>query len=503
MGRRVRVGARVAVVFNDFRKGVDLSRAESEVRPPYVPGAVNFTGRGRAAVQRWGVSPLGQTTAEGRFIYHSPIFPTKIFVQEGTTLYEYTDLPGLGLRTSRKVFSTAATISAVDFVTGAGAAPCIVFVHPVDGVFTWNGTTFALATAAVKGTDCAVWQNKVWVIEGSTPRFWWSNAGRADVWTTSTDFNQIRDLNNESLTAVGVGNGIYTLERTGLLAFKRQSAHLIIDSQTGEYQTLDTRHGAMSAEAVTTALGRVFCSDQVGIYEVTSNGMVEIGQPVMALRTSTPFRYDVAWTVGDRVYFSDGASDVLLEYVVPQKAWWPHVISGASSGVISATGTSNGTSGIASLVPYLLAKAGTTTYVVQMWYPPDAVGGALTDITGAVQSTLRLPMIDMNGIEFRCDRAIVRGWGGGAAGESVTPTVYSNGQDAGTARTALTLGGSAVFETAGVIVNQLGVHRMMQLALSATAADTNESQTHTGLTTPPSIVPLGITSVRFDLIPME
>jgi hypothetical protein len=490
------------VVFSDFHRGVDLASAPSDVKSPFVPGAVNATSRGRAAVQRWGVNPLGQTTAEGQFLYHSPIFPTTIFVQEGTTLYTYVDAPGLASRTSRKVFSTSAKISACDFVTGAGATPCVVFVHPVDGVFTWDGTTFSARVGSpIVGTACAVWQNKVWVIDGRT--LWWSNEGRADVWTTASDFNAIRDLNDEDLTAIGVGNGNDMLERTGLLVFKRQSTHLVIDSETGEYKTIDTRHGAMSKEAVTSCLGHVFCSNELGIYRVTDNGLQDIHARIGVL-WDAPYignRYEVAWTVGDRVYFSPGSGDILLEYVVPDDAWWVHVISGASDGVISATGTSNGTSGNAALVPYLLCKAGSATYVTTMWEPPYADGATLEDITGDIQFSLRLPVIEIQHGEIRVDRCFIRGWGGGA-GENLTPRVFSNGNDSGTSQPQVTLGGSSQFED-DEIINQLGVHRQFQLELAATAADSYDVQPNTGLGTSSDVSPLGITSVRFDIIELE
>lgn len=489
------------IVYDDFSRGVDLASAPSDVRAPFVPGALNFTGKGKAAVQRWGIASLGATTAASQFIYHSPIFPTRIFSQEGATLYEYIDAPGLSGRTARKTFTTAATISAVDFVTGAGATPCIVFVHPVDGVFTWDGATFSARVGSpVKGTATAVWQNKCWVIDGS--KVWWSNPGRADVWTTSTDFNSVRDLNDEDLTAVGVGNGIDTLERTGLLVFKRQSTHLIIDSETGEYKTLDTRHGAMSKEAVTTSLGRVFCSNELGIYEVTDNGLQDIHSPIQLLWDAPyiGFRYEVAWANGDRVYFAQ-ATDMIFEYVIRERAWWLHAITGGGSGVESATSTSNGSSGFAALSPYLLVNSGLATYVVTAWQPPDAQNGQLTDITGAVQSTLRLPVVGDDLGEFRVDRCFIRGWGGGT-GESVTPTVYSNGDEAGTAQAAVTLGSATGFETTA-IVNQLGVHRQFQLGLAATAADTYDRQPHTGLAVNPYVSPLGITSVRLDVVEVE
>ena len=485
------------VIIDDFSGGVDLSSPPSDVRSPFVPGALNITSRGRAASQRWGAASLGLTQGVAQWVYHSPIFPSRIFTQEGATLYENDAVGFPGSHTARKTFTTAASVSAVDFVTTASGTPCIVFVHPVDGVFTWDGTTFSARVGSpVKGTACAVWQNKCWVIDGS--KVWWSNPGRADVWSTATDFNSVRDLNDEDLTAVGVGNGIDTLERTGLLVFKRQSTHLIIDSETGEYKTLDTRHGAMSKEAVTTALGRVFCSNELGIYEVTDNGLRDIHSRVGVLwdQPNVGSRREVAWTVGDRVYFGNDASmETILEYVIPGQAWWPHLPAGVD-GVLSATATSYDGYGAAA-VPYVLVEGPSfnTTTLLKMWLPPGAPGGDGQDGLGAVQTTLRLPAVTGQLGELRCDRVFVRGWGSAV---SLTPTVYSDGAEAGTAQPVVTLGAAGAFEQTAIL-NQLGVHRQLGLALQASAT-VPVSQPGTGAAVAPTAPPLGITSVRFDVI---
>jgi len=134
-----------------------------------------------------------------------------------------------GSWTSTKVFSNT---NSCDITVFNGE---VVIVQVNDGVFTWDGATLTNRSTVATGATIAIWQNKVWVANGT--RVWWSNAGDAHTWTTGTDFVDIREKDSNSVTKLlGVGSS--------LIAFKESSMYRFTDSTTGSYQTIDWQHGA-------------------------------------------------------------------------------------------------------------------------------------------------------------------------------------------------------------------------------------------------------------------
>lgn len=505
------------VKIDDFSKGVNVADSPGSVAEGYLPVALNATGRGKAVVQRFGTTKRGVPAATASFVYHSPIFSTYLFVQEGTALKRYTLGPFMGSPTTIKTFTTGAKIAACDFIFGASADRGIVFVHPVDGVFTYDGTTFSARVGSpVKGDTIAVWQNKVYVGGDSAepPRVWWCNAGRADLWTTAEDFVDMREINDEQVTALGIGNGMDATGRGGLNVFKRSSAYVIIDSETGEYVTIDAYRGAENHEAVTAGAGGIYCANNIGIYRVTDSGLEEIHGAVKPVwdDPNVGFRSTVAWAYSDRLYFCP-SSAYIFEYVPAAKAWWVHSLNknGVGTGVQSATSTSDATSGRSQPRPYLLDTDG--AFVLDMW---DDVNGhayvsgiecqdyAEGDPTGngpySVTMTIRLPWLINDLDDFRVDRCMIRGWGGGAGGVTVTPKIITGFAATGTTRATFTLGGSSVSEDDAQI-NQLGVHRAFQLELSGSGVTSEQfPNPDPAASIPIQAPPLGISSVRFDVV---
>jgi len=506
-----------ALLWDDFRKGIHLRRSPAELDPPYLPGAINVTVRGRSLCQRFGTTLRGIPGATAKYVYHSPQHSTTLFTQEGTGLYSYALGPFMGSRTLRKTFTTADKIAMCEFVTGAGATPTIMIVHPVDGVFTFDGTTATSVSTTVKGSAIAAWQNKAWVGGGANGVLWWSNAGRGDLWTTSTDFVFVREKDTEPLTAVGVGKGSsLDAGRDGLLVFKRSSAYKVIDSETGEYVTLDAYRGAEGAESVAVASGGVFAANHVGVYRVTDVGLIDIHEPIapdyddpnIGATTIT------MWAFADRVYVS-ALFGYIFEYVpeVEGGSWWIHALNdnGTERGVISATVTADATSGNVKPRPYLLHDAGTR--VLDMWddvnghayasaiemqdYAPGAAGGGGPY---TVTAKVRFPWVELGGESFRVERVVIRGWGGSVSGTDVTPTVLRNYKTTGTAWGVRNLGGSAVGETRKRL-NSVGVFEafQLQLAASPTAGD-NLPNPDPDNTIPIQIPGFGISLVRVDLV---
>jgi hypothetical protein len=171
--------------------------------------------------------------------------------QIGTTVYKTSNLFG--------AWSSIATLTTTERMAFTDFNGKLVGVHPTDGVFTYDGTTWTLATAAVRGTCIASWQNKVWVAgdprAGNASVVWWSNAGNPAVWTTGTDFNALREKDDAPITALGLGQGMDVAGRPGLLVFKEESAYRINSSSTGAYTTIDGSAGAAGALAVRRSTG--------------------------------------------------------------------------------------------------------------------------------------------------------------------------------------------------------------------------------------------------------
>lgn len=516
----IRSGGYQTLLWENFSKGVHLRRSPAELDPPYLPLAINMTGRGRAAVQRFGTTLRGIPTATAQYVYHSPINPTLIYLQEGASLYKYTLSPFMGGRTLVKTFTTSATVHMADFIFGAGAGTRgHLIVHPVDGLWGYSGTALSgpfngTSGAAMKGTGIAVWQNKAWIIDGSRIR--WSNAGRGDLWTDTTDFADVREKDDEPLTAIGVGNGMDIAGRGGLHVFKRESAYVVIDSTTGEFITLDAYRGAENQEAVTSGAGGIYCANNVGIYRVTDGGLVEIHEPISPVwdDPNVGFRRTAAWSYTDRIYFSPATMGYIFEYAPETEAWWVHALNrnGVERGVLSATSTADATSGFSQPRPYLLEAAGDR--VLDMWddvnghayasaiemrdYAPGAAGGGGPyPVTGK----LRLPWVELGGDDFRVERAVVRGWGGSASGTAVTPSVYRNYKTGGPiVRSNITLGGSALGETRKQL-HSLGVQQAFQLELAASPTEGDSFPNPDPDNSIPVQIPgFGVSLVRLDMV---
>jgi hypothetical protein len=252
-----------AVIFDKFDGGWNIRDSISGLELNESPDCKNVVIDERGGIG----SRLGITKGHDTVLAGAPIqgyyweSQNLIVIQIGAQLYKAT--PGSNFVTMGAAFSTSARVAMVDF------NEALVITHPVDGVFTSDGTTNTLRNATVAGTCIAVWQNKVFVGSGAAvarERVWWSNAGDATVWTTATDFNDIQEVDTLGVVAIGVGQGMDVAGRPGLLVFKRRSTYRINDSATGEYTTLSTEAGAASANAVADIAGLTAFIGDSGIH---------------------------------------------------------------------------------------------------------------------------------------------------------------------------------------------------------------------------------------------
>ena len=248
------------------------------------------------------------------------------FTQAGASIYKDT---GAG---AVKTFTTAAR---VDFADLAGT---LYVIHPIDGLFSsTDGTTFTAVADpdAPKGDVLYTWQNKLFAAgnpSANAARVAWSAAGDGLTWAT-TDFNDLRDKDNEKVVALQGTTGFDINGRPGLLAGKRQSTYRIHDSATGAYQTIDTSVGPASALCMVNPVGvgrtvilserGLFTTDGLSPLRPASERLEPFWDPTMVAMDKLD-----NWCVGssdDRVRFSltrfgSTVNDVAFEYH-PELGW--------------------------------------------------------------------------------------------------------------------------------------------------------------------------------------
>jgi hypothetical protein len=195
----------------------------------------------------------------------------QLILQLGTKLFKrvatgsYTEITRTG---PVDAFTVAKVVGFAELPPSVGAATALYVIHPDDGVLKYTGTGFiSVVNSTAKGNALATWQNKLWGT-GVNSTVWWSNAGAGDTWTTATDFVQIRDVNDDVCTAIGFGQSLDSgaVPESGLLVFKRNSLHRIIDSASGEYKTLSAEAGAAGTKAVAHLSGLTMCVNDKGVW---------------------------------------------------------------------------------------------------------------------------------------------------------------------------------------------------------------------------------------------
>lgn len=310
---------------SDFSGGLNLRSSEVELALNESPSCMNITLDERGGVvKRLGLTRFGDELATGANALFYSAALDDFFIQDGAVLKKTDNFTSL---TNVNTFTSAARCAMVDFKT------LLVVVHPVDGVYTYDGASFTNRSTTVKGDAIAAWQNKVWV-GGDTsqrPRVWWSNAGDATVWTTASDFVDLREVDDQIITGLGVGQDMDVAGRPGLLVTKEHSFYRINSSTTGSYTTLGTEAGASSHLAIASVGGLTATMNRHGIW--LTNGTAA---PVLASSKLSPLftasqlslanmGKAAAAPYGDRLLFSlprTGSSlpNLTLEYH-PRDGW--------------------------------------------------------------------------------------------------------------------------------------------------------------------------------------
>lgn len=242
----------------DFSGGTNLRDAPSELAENETPFARNVTLDERGgAEKRLGLTNDGGAGAQGADLvggYYSNVLGGVVF-QTGTDVKLRT---AAGTYSTLKTFSTSARVGMVDFHQK------FLMLHPVDGLFSYpvGGPVSARLGSPLVGTMLASWQNKVFAAgdPAEPTRFVFSNRGDETTWDLANNSNQVRDVNDDPITALA------NVGRPGLVVFKKRSTHRVTDSDTGEYATIDVEHGAGGPLACVAVDGRVASITEDGIF---------------------------------------------------------------------------------------------------------------------------------------------------------------------------------------------------------------------------------------------
>lgn len=343
-----------------FDGGLNLRDAPTEVAPNETPDCMNVTLDERGGLEaRLGLSKLNGASAlpaAPMYLYYSVVADALLAyistfsgqgrlyksTNGGTTWSEVTWTPGPPL------FTSAAAGAIIDFKNR------VVVVNTLDGVYSFPSdlslptrtTGGAANMEEVRGSAIAVWQNKLWVTgdvrEDSThsqARVWFSNAGNEQLWTVSTAFVDIRDVDTRPCTAIGAGTGMDVTGKPTLLVFKETSMYRMNDSATGAYTTLHSKGaGASCATAVAANLGRICSINREGIWVTDGLAVpIRVSDKLQPLFSADGLNLGAVsnWAAApyrDRVCFNvcragSSTPNLMLEYH-PELGWTvPHKVS--------------------------------------------------------------------------------------------------------------------------------------------------------------------------------
>src|SRR6185503_1099389 len=272
---------------DDFSGGLNLRDSPNQLGTNESPRCWNWAQNERGGLLRRkgcaNLVALPGTTQTVADIFYSEVLDLWLCVRENSGTKRLFARPGDLSGSWTNVGQIASGVSArAAFADWPGTTKyCLILTDVSDasngGLYTYDGTTL---TKRVQ-TDCtclAVWQNKVWAA-GSTlnpPRVLRSPVGDP---TSLPDFNDLRELNGNLITALAVGGG-------ALLAFKKRSHYRITDAATGAYSTIDSSVGCVNPRAVVATRSRVVFWGPDGVYSTEGIGRASnVGDKIQPVYT--------------------------------------------------------------------------------------------------------------------------------------------------------------------------------------------------------------------------
>lgn len=312
-----------------FDGGLNLRDVWAELAPNESPLAYNviYDERG-AVVARLGITNLNGSSllpAIPMYLYYSQVADALlayISTDAGAgKLYKSTD-GGVNWSAAYSTFTAGAYGAIVDFNNQ------VIVCNTLDGVYAFPSNLGAPTHTAggtnnmdeARGSCIAAWKNRV-IISGdirndathSVARVWASAIADATTWNDSTAgswSNDLREVDDQAVVAIGAGQGVDINQKPSLLVCKRNSMYRINDSETGAYTTLHASGGGCASPAgLCSLLGRIVTINDLGLW-VTDGIQV----PVRVSDKIAPlFQFDLdlstlsTWTAGvqgDRAVFN-------------------------------------------------------------------------------------------------------------------------------------------------------------------------------------------------------
>src|SRR5215831_13460896 len=242
----------------DFSGGWNVRDAAAQLAGNESPDCYNITLDERGGMaKRLGYVKSNPTPYQSALVsneYYWPSGQNKI-TQCGAKLYKDDST------TEFKTFTTSERCGMCDF------KGLLIFIHPTDGLFKYDGATVTALAAGPKGSTITAWQNILWAAgdPAQPPRVYFCAIGDETSWP-GTNFVDLREKDTEPVVCLTGASGVDVSGRPGLLAFKRRSTYRIFSSSTGQFQTLDTAVGAASAIAVVNGFQRTVALGATGIF---------------------------------------------------------------------------------------------------------------------------------------------------------------------------------------------------------------------------------------------
>src|SRR6266498_3837304 len=163
----------------NFSGGLNLRDAQAELAPNESPDLWNVTldERGGAS-KRLGFAKYNSIRYDPVNLVSNVFYwqtGQNLIVQCNGRLYKDTSTADF------KTFTTSARCGFADF------AGKLCIIHPIDGFFTYDGTTVTSIATGPRGSTLAVWQNKLWAAGDPTnkTRVTFSAAGDPATWNAS------------------------------------------------------------------------------------------------------------------------------------------------------------------------------------------------------------------------------------------------------------------------------------------------------------------------------
>jgi len=238
------------------------------------------------------------------FVWEKDDGSKTIFAQVGTDLYYLSGTTWISLYT----FSDSSTLSYV-----SGMLDKMYVMHPVDGLYSYDGTTFSSISTAPKGKYITLWYNRLFVggdlNDGTYApyRVRWSNLNDFTTWDAN-DFVDFRTPENSKIT--------------GFKPYKQAlyvSTASSISAVNLGFQNYEVYKGDLAPKDNLIALlnGFYFVND-FGLYALDGSDVpIKIGTPFKKYWKATPPQSLVAF--GDKIYYL--ADDSILVYDTSTKTY--------------------------------------------------------------------------------------------------------------------------------------------------------------------------------------